>query len=156
SGSLYNIPSGSHSTSYIGQFTNGGFYFQGQIAEILIYNANLTSSQRQTVENYLMARYALGVLPPVITVSPTTTLPIYTTPVTVTMSAAPHAAIFYTTDGSTPSAASIPYPVGGFSVTKPTTIEAIAIQAFGASTVATVTLNVDPNASPVVQAAPFA
>jgi hypothetical protein len=153
-GLLNNIPSGSHSTNYIRQFTNGGFYLQGTIAEILIYNAALNSSDRQSVEYYLMNRYALGVEAPVITVNPTTSLPLYTTPVTVTISAAPGARIFYTLNGSTPSASSLLYS-GSFVVTQPTTIKAIAIQTFGTSPVATLTLNVDPNAAPILTPGPL-
>jgi hypothetical protein len=33
-------------------------YFEGKIAEIIIYNRSLNTSERQSVENYLNAKYA--------------------------------------------------------------------------------------------------
>lgn len=47
---------------YIGRSTQGaGAYFQGKIAEIMLYNRALTSSERTVVQNYLNQKYSLWV-----------------------------------------------------------------------------------------------
>ena len=154
--SVQNPTNTNRTSNFIGQYTGGGYYVQGEIAEILIYNRSLTATERSNVENYLMTRYALGVKAPVITVdSPSTA--IYTTPKTISISAAPGAQIFYTLNGTTPSAtstSSILY-TGPFVVAKPTTIKAIAVQSFGTSAVSTLTLLIDLNADAVMQPGPF-
>jgi len=42
----------------IGASSSGSYTFQGQIAEILMYQAALSDSDRQAVESYLMTKYA--------------------------------------------------------------------------------------------------
>jgi PKD repeat protein len=42
----------------IGRYTGGGEYLNGDIAEILIYNGTLNSSQRASVESYLRYKYS--------------------------------------------------------------------------------------------------
>lgn len=45
---------------YVGRSTQGtGAYFQGKIAEIMLYNRALTSSERTVVQNYLNQKYSL-------------------------------------------------------------------------------------------------
>ncbi len=41
----------------IGRRGDGSYYFNGDIAEIIIYNANLTPSQRLAIANYLSQKY---------------------------------------------------------------------------------------------------
>jgi hypothetical protein len=43
--------------NFIGQSGSGGNYFQGSIAEMLLYNTALTAIPRQSVEQYLMYKY---------------------------------------------------------------------------------------------------
>lgn len=46
--------------TYLGIFNPGaGLYFSGQVYEILSYDTNLSDADRQLVENYLIAKYAL-------------------------------------------------------------------------------------------------
>jgi hypothetical protein len=45
--------------NFIGQSGGGGNYFQGSIAEMLLYNIAMTTVQRQAVEEYLVQKYAL-------------------------------------------------------------------------------------------------
>jgi hypothetical protein len=126
----------------IGSNTAESIFFNGRIAEILIYGAVLTSSQRAAVENYLLARYGILVHPPVITPGSTVSP---TSPVTVTMSATdPGAVIHYATDGSTPTSSSPVYSTP-LNITSNTTIKAISVQPFGSSTVSTAAIQIDPS-----------
>lgn len=52
----------------VGAYTNGTLYLNGDIAEILIYNAPLTGSNLSNVENYLLAKY--GIPTPAATANP--------------------------------------------------------------------------------------
>lgn len=47
----------------IGRYLGGGEYLQGDVAEVLIYNRALSSTERETVEDYLNGKYAI-VTPP--------------------------------------------------------------------------------------------
>ena len=80
-------------------------------------------------------------------ISPTTNS--FTTQQTVTMSVS-SGAIFYTTDGSTPTNASTPYTVP-FVINSPTQLNAVAYLSGVYSTVTTVYLDVDPNLAPILQ-----
>ena len=53
---LTNIPSGN--TGYIGRGDTGGYY-QGDIAEIMVFNGALSSGDREKVEGYLAEKYDL-------------------------------------------------------------------------------------------------
>jgi hypothetical protein len=47
------------SATHVGRFGGAGLYFAGTLFEILCYNTNLGTTDRQTVEAYLAAKYAL-------------------------------------------------------------------------------------------------
>jgi hypothetical protein len=47
------------SENFMGQAGDGGGYFTGQIAEVLIFNTNLSEGSREAVEGYLLAKYSL-------------------------------------------------------------------------------------------------
>jgi hypothetical protein len=47
----------------VGRWTPGGNHFDGDIAEILVYSRALSTSERQSVEQYLTSKYALGGVP---------------------------------------------------------------------------------------------
>ncbi len=66
-GTVSNINNLSRSGNFIGSDFNHSSIFEGKIAEVLIYNTALTSSQRAAVESYLYSRYGLFVSTPVIT-----------------------------------------------------------------------------------------
>lgn len=52
---------GASGTITIGAASNGGFPFLGDIAEVIIYNAVLTTAQRYQIESYLSAKYGVSV-----------------------------------------------------------------------------------------------
>ncbi len=54
---LSNTQSSDAGNLVIGRRGDGSYFFNGDIAEIIIYNANLTSSQRLAVANYLSQKY---------------------------------------------------------------------------------------------------
>jgi hypothetical protein len=55
-----NTIGGDNTTLYIGKQTaNGTFPLKGKVAEVIVYNRVLTTSERQKVEAYLNAKYAI-------------------------------------------------------------------------------------------------
>lgn len=143
-GPVTGISNISRSGNYLGADNARSLFFKGEIAEIVIYNRALTQEERQNVEGYLYARYALKVSAPRLS----STTGVYSTKQVVTMVADPGVSIFYTTDGSTPTTASIPYTTP-LVVTQNKIIKAIAIQPFGESPVSASYLNIDPVAEAV-------
>jgi hypothetical protein len=145
--SLYSIDNISRSGNYIGQSTAGGAYFEGQIAEILIYNTALSDEERQGVESYISLRYNLPVLAaPIIN-------PGYSVfaapPQAVTITSEDEGAnIYYTIDGSEPSPTSIPY-AGSFDITSSTTVKAMSTSTNGTSYISTAFIQLDANSANV-------
>ncbi len=60
-----NILSSNAGALHLGVRSDGTYYFNGDIAEVILYNTNLSTSDRSTVEHYLANRYAItsGALP---------------------------------------------------------------------------------------------
>jgi len=60
-----NILSSNSGALQLGVRSAGGYYFSGDIAEVILYNTNLSTSDRSTVEHYLANRYGItsGALP---------------------------------------------------------------------------------------------
>ncbi|MBS1954390.1 MAG: chitobiase/beta-hexosaminidase C-terminal domain-containing protein [Cyanobacteria bacterium SZAS-4] len=145
-GTINNIPNVTRTTNYIGADNTLGSlgYYNGGIAEMIIYNAPLSDSDRAEVEGYLFAKYALKVAAPRFN----NTTGVYGTAPLVAITADPGASIYYTTDGSTPTTGSTLY-TGPLNVTTATTIKAIAVQSFGTSAVSSIYIQVDPNANAV-------
>jgi hypothetical protein len=52
-------PATGRTNSYLGQASGGGNYFNGEIAEVIIYQTALTLAQRQLVETYLINKFNL-------------------------------------------------------------------------------------------------
>lgn len=134
-------------TNLIGRDYSNSVFFQGEIAEILVYSGALTTANRESLESYLYARYAIKVNAPKITPGYGT----FATTQSVTMTSDPGASIYYTLDGSTPTTSSTLY-TGAFSVATTKTIKAIAVQSFGSSTIATTRIQIDPYSSAVNRA----
>lgn len=60
------VPFGGNGNPKIGTINNGsgGFYYTGDVAEMIIYNGALSPEDRSAVENYLRDQYALQFTPP--------------------------------------------------------------------------------------------
>jgi hypothetical protein len=140
-GTLNAIANVTRNTNLIGQYTGGGNFFQGYIAEILIYNVALTASQRAAIETYLIQRYQLGTQIPTAPVFSVATSTL-SGPTQVAIAAQPGATIYYAING-TPTTSSPVYS-GPVNVYYTETINAIAVSTAGVSssvTSATYTLN---------------
>lgn len=143
-GNLSNINNVSRTGNFIAKANAGSPYFQGLIAEMIVYNRSLSIDERRNVEGYLISRYALG--------SPPIAAPVIAPPAgayspgpTVTISAYPAATIRYTTDGTTPNGSSAVYSAP-FVVSQTTTVKAIAIQGANTSSVTTRLFDIVPPA----------
>lgn len=156
-GLLKNPPGGARTGNYLGRAFSGAPYFQGQMAELIVYNRKLQPDEARNVQAYLVGRYGLAstefIRP---TISPAagvyTGLPLnaVTNPpeVTVSMSSYPSATIHYTTDGTTPTTGSSTYSAP-FAINKSTTVKAIAKLGSATSPVTTRFLNISPSADVV-------
>jgi hypothetical protein len=100
-----------------------GRVWWGDLAELVIYDRALTTVEREAVEGYLEAKYALGSELAAPQISPGTGT--YSTDQSVTISATSGATIRYTTDGTDPTEASTAYSAP-FAVTESRTIKAKA------------------------------
>ncbi|MFA7419212.1 MAG: T9SS type A sorting domain-containing protein [Melioribacteraceae bacterium] len=60
-----NILSSNSGALLLGVRSDGTYYFNGDLAEVILYNTNLSTSDRSTVEHYLANRYGItsGALP---------------------------------------------------------------------------------------------
>ncbi|HEY9773364.1 MAG TPA: LamG-like jellyroll fold domain-containing protein [Planktothrix sp.] len=107
--SMQNLQSVSRADNFVGQGSGTGNYFNGQLAELLVYNRNLSASEQAAVEGYLENKYFLinvNTTPaPTISVSAGT----LTAPTTVALEGPATAQIFYTVDGTTPTSSSPAY-----------------------------------------------
>jgi hypothetical protein len=130
------------STRYTGPFTVSTATTISAIAAGNGYAASTVTS----------ATYIINAAPPSVSPSPWTT---YNTPQSVTLTdSSPGAAIYYTTNGSTPTTASTRY-TGPIAVATTTTINAIAAgNGYGASTVASATYYINA-AAPVSSPSPW-
>lgn len=128
---VYNPLSVNRTKSAIGKYPAPGYtyYFQGSIAEILVWNKGLSTSERQAVEAYCYSKYILGT-PPALTVpsiSPNNAIVTGPTTVTITTPDA-NATMYYTTDGSVPSpgAAGTSRYLEPFQVTQTKTVNVVS------------------------------
>ena len=166
-GSLANSASAIiRSSNGIGGSPNGSSvgdnYFNGQIAEILVYNANLSLEDQGAIEAYLMNKYQLFTqIPnaPTFSIQATNTS---TNPPTaslgkvsyVSLATNPNATIYYTTNGSTPTTSSPQY-TGPIFINTTTTIQAIAVTNGQTSAVSSIQYILDSNKCPAASASPY-
>ena len=141
-GSVYinNVLAASGTSQYLNTVTRTSNFvgaFSGNIAEILLYNAPLSATQRAQVEGYLLHRYQLS--------GQTPTAPIISVaggslsgPTQVALAAQSGTSIYYTTDGTTPTTSSNLYS-GAINVYYGETLKAIAVANGVSSTVASAT-----------------
>jgi hypothetical protein len=146
-GSIGNIPTVTRTGNFIGtNYSHNANWYQGQIAEMLVYNAPLNATQRQAVESYIYSKYGVGAYPPAPApvINPAGAA-IYTGPQTVSITGVPSLGqAYYTTDGSTPTTSSTLY-TAPFSVSVATTVKAITVAPFySTSAVTTTVVQIDP------------
>lgn len=112
--------------NFIAQDSSASNRFNGQLAEMLIWNRALTSAERTAVEGYLLNRYQTSssnsVAAPVFSIASTT----FSEPTQVAIRGPVEAEIFFTRDGSSPSTSSSLYS-SPLMVTHTETIKAIAV-----------------------------
>jgi hypothetical protein len=109
SSSMNTLNNLTRSSNYLAQDSGGSNRFNGQIAEVLLWNRALTLSERTAVEGYLLNKYSLlstnAVTAPTFSTSSTT----FAEPSQVAVAAPTGAKIYITLDGSTPSSSSQQY-----------------------------------------------
>lgn len=139
----------------IGSSTDGSLPFTGQMAEILMFNKGLTAAERLQMQDYFFSKYNIGakrqLAAPVI--SPDKGILSTAEPITIT--AEENTAIYYTTDGSTPTSSSNLYTGPFVPADGQYAIKAIAWgnpQFYTASAVTSVQVRVDSLTSNVTKA----
>jgi hypothetical protein len=142
SSSMNNISNLARADNFIGQASGGGNYFQGQIAEIILFNSSLSESDQSAVESYLIQRYQPNTQ--AIPAAPVISVPAGTlsAPVQVAIYAPTNAQIRITTDGTTPTTSS-PLYTAPIEVTFTETVKAIAVVNGQASSVASAAYTLD-------------
>lgn len=136
-------------TDYAYPLTIGGrgvaYNLDGDIAEILIYDHGISTAERRDIEAYFNVKYSLPCQPIIDTPSFSVQTGTYTTSQLVAISKPAGAAVYYTVDGSTPTANSTLYSAP-ITVTSTATLRAIGIKAgYQNSSVGQVKLTIDPS-----------
>jgi hypothetical protein len=108
----------------IGEASAGGNYFNGEIAELVVYSRALTVSELSDLQSYFMTKYQLlsNVPAPIISVAAGS----LSAPTQVAIYSPAGASVFLTTDGSTPTTSSPAYQ-GPITVAYSQTVKAIAV-----------------------------
>ena len=144
------LPNITRNNNALGGLPNGAsvgqYYFNGQIAEVLVYQGELNQTDRQNIENYLLFKYNLNPYPtPVISL----VTGVYPSAQTITITAPnniPQMPIYYTTDGTVPTTSSNLY-TGAFTVNATTQVNAAVISPYGQSPVASNYFKIDAMAT---------
>jgi hypothetical protein len=126
SGTLNNLNDVTRTINKLGTNNNASSnFYQGTLAEVLVYNRLLSDSQKAQVEAYLSRKYQLSYITPPAPVFNLATASL-SQPAQITLSAPYGMTIYYTTDGSTPTSGSTAY-TGPINVYYTQTIKAITI-----------------------------
>lgn len=142
SGSVQDLTNTSRSLNYLGANSSLATFWNGEIAELLVYSKSVSVAERAAIEAYLAVRYQLttaqSTAPPMLSVATGS----FDGPTQVAIAADADSEIFYTLDGTTPSTGSTPYfePINIISTT---TVKAIAVRNGISSSVETSTLTLD-------------
>ncbi|MDX2105782.1 MAG: chitobiase/beta-hexosaminidase C-terminal domain-containing protein [Candidatus Melainabacteria bacterium] len=143
SGSVQNLTNTSRTFNFIGTDAPVTTFFQGQLAELLVYSRPVTSVERADIQAYLINKFQLStaqnIPAPIFSMAGGTVFG----PVRIAISARPDCDVFYTLDGTTPSSGSTLYS-GPINISFTQNLQAIAISQDGISssvTSETYTLN---------------
>ena len=143
SGSVQNLTNTTRNFNFIGTDAPITTFFQGQLAELLVYSRPLTSVERADIQGYLINKFQLStaqnIPAPIFSQAGGT----FSEPVRIAISARPDCDVFFTLDGTTPSSGSSPY-TGPINISFTQNLQAIAISQDGISssvTSETYTLN---------------
>lgn len=142
SGSVQNLRNQSRSANILGADYNTSTFWNGELAELLVYSRALTEAERKDVQGYLFTRYQLATS----TMASTPMLSVATStmeqPSQVAIYSREGGEIRYTLDGSTPNGSS-PLYSGPVLITYTQTLKAIAISNGITSSVASATYTLD-------------
>jgi Concanavalin A-like lectin/glucanases superfamily/Chitobiase/beta-hexosaminidase C-terminal domain len=128
---LQNLNTVSRAKSIIGAGIGPTSYYQGSIAEILVYSTAVSAAQRRSIESYFLSKYGVGTQPTLDLAVLTPGPGIYASSQSVSMSQPENATIFYTLDGTLPNPATSPWFNGtALSVTSNETIQTLAVAPF--------------------------
>lgn len=142
SGTVQNLLNTSRSLNYLGANNSLGTFWNGEIAELLVYSKGVSVSERAAIEAYLAAKYQLSTAQstpaPILSVATGS----YDGPTQVAIAADADSDCFFTLDGTMPSGGSTPYsePIN---IIATTTVKAIAIRNGISSSIATSVLTLD-------------
>jgi hypothetical protein len=147
SASMNTAANTNRANNFVGQGSGGGNYFEGQIAEMLVYNRAVTGSEQASIEGYLLSKYQ--VLPSQSTAAPTISVPAgtLTVPTQVAIDAPAAATIYFTLDGTTPTTGSTVY-AGPINISYTQTLKAIAVINGVSSTVSSAAYTLDSTEYP--------
>ena len=104
-----------------------GDLYNGNIAELMVYNRAISDEERKSIEAYVFLKYAVGASPAAS--SPLFNLPTgtYASAQVETLSTPSGGTIYYTLDGSTPTINSMVY-TGPITISQTATLKAIVIK----------------------------
>lgn len=125
-------------------------FFNGSIAEILLYNRPLTAAELSSAEAYMMSKYQIGLVTPP---APTITTPAgtYGAPFQIQISAPSDCTIYVTTDGSTPNPSTSMVYSSPMQINYSQTVQAIAVRAGVSSSVASAAYTLNATQWPAPQ-----
>lgn len=125
-------------------------YFNGDMAEVMVYNRALADADRTDLRAYLYSKYAIAAWAPAQStpvVTPTTGT--FGQAQEVTISIPLGSRVYYSLDGNTPTQASTPY-TGPVTIANPSTLKAKAFRVgYADSAVATATYSFDPTVAAI-------
>lgn len=147
---MQNLNNVSRTKNYVGTGIGLTNYFQGSIAELLVFSAPLSASQRASVESYVLSKYAIGNTPTLDAPTFTPLSSVQTPQSTVALAQDQNATVYFTTDGTTPTTSSQWYNAVGIPLPNTLTMQALGVMPFfNNSSVASSTYQVDSTTFPV-------
>jgi hypothetical protein len=152
-GTVQNLNNTTRTQNYVGADNTAATFWNGQLAELLVYSRTVTASEQAAIEGYLVSKYqvftATTTPAPVISV-PTSTLK---APTAVAISAGPASTVYFTIDGTAPVVGTSPIYSGPINIAYTSTLKAIAVANGVKSAVSTSVLTLNATQWPAPSAA---